>query len=447
MKMEPREHWCVAGAGMLGLALALRLADEGRRVTVIEAAPDTGGLAAADRIDGITWDRFYHVILPGDRRVLDLLARIGLSGAVEWARTRTGFFARGRMSPLDGAVDYMRLPVLGPVAKARLAFTLMMAARIRDGRPLERRPVADWLTAWSGRQAFDRLWRPLLRAKLGANADRASAAFIWATIRRLYLARSAGAKTERLGFVDGGYARILGAMRAELAARGVEVVTGCPITRIAQDRAGMVVETAQGVRRFDHVAATLPAAATARLCEGLSPDIRARLEAVVYQGIICATAVLDRPLGGFYLTYLTDEDLPFTAIVEMSALTGTARFGGRTLVYLPRYMTQEDPWWSLSDDEIEARFRDGLVRVYPDLDPQAIRAMRIARVRHVMAVPTIGYSDVVPPVETNLPGLHLVTSAQITDGTLNVDATLGVIDRAMPALLAARAGERLGSAA
>lgn len=429
------ESWCIAGGGMLGQALALRLAEAGKRVTLCEAAPETGGLAAAWSIDGITWDKFYHVILPADTRTLALLDDIGLGDQVLWQRSRTGFFARGRLSSLDNAIDYLRLPTLGLIAKARLAFTLMMAARISDGKPLERMPVKDWLTRWSGREAFERLWRPLLRAKLGENDEITSAAFIWATIRRLYLARRGGAKTELLGFVDGGYDRVLGALKERLQAAGVELLTGCPVTRIARHGDRVAVETRQGTRMFDRAVSTLSCGPTGRVCAGLAPEIRARLDGVVYQGIICASVVLKRPLGGYYLTYLTDSDLPFTAVVEMSALTGTARFGGRTLVYLPRYATQNDPCWALDDDEVAARFTAGLSRVYPDLAPDDILACRIARVRDVMAVPTLGYAEAVPPVTTNLDGVHIVNSAQITDGTLNVDATLGVVERALPCLL------------
>ena len=436
MTRQQEETWCVAGGGVLGQALALRLAEHGKQVTLLEAAPSTGGLAAARTVGGITWDRFYHVILPGDRRLLSLLEDLGLAGEVEWQRARTGFYAGGVLAPLDGAIDYLRLPTLGPVAKARIAFTLAMAARIRDGRPLEHIRVKDWLIRWSGRQAFDRLWRPLLRAKLGTNDDIASAAFIWATIRRLYLARSAGAKTETLGFVPGGYQRVLAALAHRLKATGVKVETGCPVSRIVRQGGGLRVETPDGARIFDHVVSTLPCAATRRLCDGLSPDIAERLEKVVYQGIICASAVLSRPLAGYYLTYLTDPDLPFTAVVEMSALTGRARFGGRSLVYLPRYVTQDDPYWNLSDAEVQDRFVAGLARIYPEFSPQDIQAFSVSRVRDVMAVPTLGYGDIVPPVETNVPGLHIVNSAQITDGTLNVDATLGVVERALPRLLA-----------
>ncbi len=429
------ETWCIAGGGVLGQALALRLAEAGKNVTLFEAAPQTGGLAAAWTIDDITWDKFYHVILPADQRTLGLIDDIGLSDVLIWERTRTGFFAKGRMSSLDGAIDYLRLPTLGLIAKLRLAFTLIMASRISNGKPLEHVPVKDWLTKWSGRSAFEKLWKPLLRAKLGDNAEKASATFIWATARRLYLARKGGAKTEVLGFVDGGYKRVLDALERRLQAAGVTVVTGCPVSKVARHAGQLRVETSNGTHLFDRVVSTMPSGPTAKVCEDLSPEIKSRLDDVVYQGILCASVVLKRPLGGFYLTYLTDSDLPFTAVVEMSALTGTDRFGGQTLAYLPRYVTQKDPYWDLDDDTVKARFIEGLQKVYPDLDTDDIAAFRLARVRNVMAVPTVGYTDVVPPVMTNIDGFHIVNSSQITDGTLNVDATLGVVDRALPQLL------------
>jgi protoporphyrinogen oxidase len=441
------ETWCVAGGGILGQALALRLAQAGKRVTICEASDETGGLAAAWTIDDIVWDKHYHVILPADSRTLSLIDEIGLGGELEWERSRTGFYAKGRLAPLNGAIDYLRLPTIGLIAKARIAFTLMMAARIRDGRPLEHVPVKEWLTKWSGRAAFDRLWRPLLRAKLGANDEIVSAAFIWATIRRLYLARSAGAKTETLGFVGGGYPRILTALRAHLEANGVEVVTSCPIRKVEGNGDQFRVVTGLGEKIFDRVVSTLPSGQTALLCDELAPDIRARLENVVYQGIICASLVLDRPLAGYYLTYLTEPHLPFTAVVEMSALTGTDRFGGRTLIYLPRYVTHNDAYWQLDDEELRTRFVAGLRSIYPDLGTRSIAAFRLSRVRNVMAVPTIGYSDVVPPVATNLDGFYVVNSAQITDGTLNVDATLGVVENALPLLLAGSSAKRTRSAA
>ncbi|MEM9342747.1 MAG: FAD-dependent oxidoreductase [Pseudomonadota bacterium] len=438
-------NWGVIGGGVLGQVTALRLAEQGHRVTLVEAADDIGGLAASWTVGDVTWDKFYHVILPFDDRLLALLDELGLSDAVEWKRTKTGFFADGRLSPLNGALDYLRLPVLGLVAKLRLAAHLMLAARIRNGAPLEQVRVGDWLTKYSGRRAYERVWQPLLRAKLGENSRIASAAFIWASIRRLYLARQGSEKAEVLGYVSGGgYRRILDALAERLRDKGVKIVVGRKVTAITSGSECHFVDTAHGGWVFDRVVSTLPAPVTAKLCQGLTEAEVERLNAVTYQGIICASVVLDRPLAGNYLTYLTDPDLPFTAIVETSALTGA--FDGKTLVYLPRYVTQDDPYWGLDDDELRQQFVEGLRAVHPDIPEDAVQAFRVARVRHVMAVPTVGYRDIAPPVTTSVPGLYVVNSAQIIDGTLNVDATLGVLDRALPELKTGAVVPRLEAA-
>ena len=67
-------RWAVVGGGMLGAVAAYRLRRAGAEVVLLESAPSLGGLTSAWQLpvpDGapVTWDRFYHVILGGDRRV------------------------------------------------------------------------------------------------------------------------------------------------------------------------------------------------------------------------------------------------------------------------------------------------------------------------------------------------------------------------------------------
>jgi protoporphyrinogen oxidase len=105
-------------------------------------------------------------------------------------------------------------------------------------------------------------------------------------------------------------------------------------------------------------------------------------------------------------------------------------FGGRGLVYLPRYLAPDDPFFEAPDAEIEALFLDGLTRVYPEVRREDVLAFRISRVRYVMPLPTLGYSKRVPPISTSVAGLHLVNSAHILNGTLNVNETVQLADRA-----------------
>ncbi len=428
-------RWGIVGGGVLGLTLALRLARAGERVTVLEAAPKLGGLASAWSLDGVVWDRFYHVTLLSDRHIRALLGELGLTDEVRWAVTRTGFLVDGRLHSLSSSLDFLRFPPLGVVDKARLALTVLRAAHMRDARSLEGIPVVEWLTRWSGRRVVGRIWLPLLRAKLGASVAIASAAFIRASIARMYAARRAGMKREMLGYVASGYARVLARFAEVLAAAGVELRTGFRVVRVGRTAVGLEVVGAHGAIPFDRVVVTAPAPLAAEICPDLTAAERARLAAVRYQGIVCASLLLRRPLAGFYVTNLVDDWVPFTGVIEMTALVDRVAFGGRSLVYLPRYAAADDEAWGWSDDEVRERFLAALARIYPGFDGSAVDAFRVARARHVQAIPTLHYSRTAPPPATSVPGLHLVSSAQIVDGTLNVDETVALADRAARELL------------
>jgi protoporphyrinogen oxidase len=305
--------------------------------------------------------------------------------------------------------------------------------------------VSDWLVRWSGRRTFERIWLPLLRAKLGDNYRRTSAAFIWATIARLYAARRSGLRREMFGYVPGGYARILERFGARLGEEGVRILLSQPVRRVERAPDGrLVVETVAGLREsFDQVALTLPAGLAAQACPALTADERERLLGVRYQGIVCASLLTRAPLAGFYVTNVTEPWVPFTGVIEMSALVDREQFGGHCLVYLPKYLDPDDPAFELSDEQIRSGFLAALARMFPSFRRDDVLVFKVSRVRRVFALPTLHYSSRLPPMTTSIPGLHIVNSAHILNGTLNVNETVGLAERAAARLraLAAPAAE------
>lgn len=430
------ERWVVVGAGVLGLALALRLRDRGAHVRVLEAAPEVGGLAGAWELGDVRWDRHYHVTLWSDLRTRALMRELGLEDEMRWRTTRTGCYAGdGRVYSVSSPAEFLRFPALRMADKVRLGATMAAASVVRDGRRMEGRPLEAWLRRCSGDRAFEAFWLPLLRAKLGDAYRDASAAFIWATIRRLGAARRSGLGEERFGYVPGGWGRAFDVLAARADERGVVVETATPVAAVRRGtRSRVVVETADGAAHHaEGVVVTLAAPQAARVCPELAPDERRRLEGVRYQGLVCASVLLPRPLGGFYLTNITDPGAPFTGVVEMTALVDPAELSGCTLVYLPKYVAPDDPLLERPDEEILEHFLRYLWKMYPSSLAEPVAA-RVSRVRQVFAVPTIRYSEHMPPIATAVPGLLLAGSAHLPFATLNVDDTLGLVDRVMAAV-------------
>ena len=136
-----------------------------------------------------------------------------------------------------------------------------------------------------------------------------------------------------------------------------------------------------------------------------------------------------------YVTNITDPGIPFTGVIEMTALVDPASFGGRSLVYLPRYLAQDDPTWKRSDDDLVAETVATLARMYPQFRQSDVLASRVARVREVHAISTIDYSrSLLPSLQTSIANVFVVNSAQIAYGTLNVNETLALAARQAEAL-------------
>jgi protoporphyrinogen oxidase len=439
MTASNARRFCVVGGGMLGMTIALRLTQAGHDVTLLEGAPTLGGLASAwqlDTPDGpVVWDRHYHVTLLSDAYNRGVLRELGLDDDMRWVETRTGYYGDGKLFSASNTVEFLRLPGLRLVDKLRIGGTIVYASRVKNWERLSQVSAATWLQKWSGRRAFENFWEPQLRAKLGDTYREVAASFIWATIQRLYAARRSGLKKEMFGYVPGGYARVLEVFADRLRVEGVDVRTSCRVESIERAGDGVEVRDAQGnVETFDDVVVTVASPVAANICRGLGDDEYDRLRGVVYDGIVCVSLLLREPLAGYYLTYLS-ETMPFTGVIEMSAFVDRAQFGGRSLVYLPKYVSVDDPLFERTDEEILAEFLPALSRVYPQVTADDVVSARVSRVRHVFAVPTVGFASRLPPERTSQPGVHLVSSANIANGTLNVDETVALAERAVRRVL------------
>jgi protoporphyrinogen oxidase len=438
MKSSDDHRWAVIGGGVLGMTLAHRLAQKGHNVTLIEQAESLGGLASAWQLGDVVWDRHYHVTLLSDSYTRGLLRDLGLEEEMEWVQTRTCFYTDGAFHSMSSSLEFLRFPPLGMIDKIRLGATIFYASRITNWKRLEQIPVEDWLRRLSGNRTFEKIWLPLLRDKLGDNYERTSAAFIWATIARMYAARRTGLKREMFGYVRGGYSRVLDVFRQRLEDEGVYLMLGTRVRRVTSDRSnGVTVETASGSRiTFDSVVLTVAPPIAAFLCPGLSQEERLRLQRIQYQGIVCASLLLKKPLNGYYITNITEPWVPFTAVIEMSALVDREQLDGNALVYLPKYLPSDHPSFEVSDDEWRETFLDALIRMYPTLSRDDVLCFRVSRERFVHALATLSYSDGVPRSTISLAGVHMVNSAQIVNGTLNVNETLRLAKEALPDLLA-----------
>ena len=145
--------------------------------------------------------------------------------------------------------------------------------------------------------------------------------------------------------------------------------------------------------------------------------------------------LLKKPISKFYVTNITDTWVPMTAVIEMTTIVDTDEFGGKSLVYLPKYVPADHELFDKSDEEIEESFIGALEKMYPDFSRDDVEAFKISRVRSVMAIPTLRYSELLPPMKSSVDGMYFVNSSYILRGNLNVNETITIAEEAMETVL------------
>lgn len=430
----------IVGGGVLGTVLALRLAQSGADVTVIERGPTLGGLAGSFDFGGHEVDRFYHVITPADQRMIAMAEELGLGDELRFASVGAGFFADGEMHDFNGIADLLRFSPLSPIARLRLGWFVAQCQLRGSYRRLDELPLERWLRRHCGRQVVERIWEPLLASRFDGDPAGLPATYLWARTRRMSGARESKGGGEAMGHIVGGHQRLIDAMVARAGELGVKAITEAPVTGLATDEGGAVtgVELEDETLDFDLTIPTLQPPALRFLLpdrhQGLLGPYPER-----WLGVVCVILKLPRSLLPYYAVNIV-EPTPLTSAVETTQVLGTDRTDGLHLVYMPKYCAPDAPEQSEDDESLYRRFTDYLARLSPGFSRDEVVDWTVQRARLVEPVHTLhpGEGVRMAPIWPGVDGLALASNAQIYPYLLNGDSVMGFAEG-----VAREVGERL----
>jgi protoporphyrinogen oxidase len=393
----------VIGAGAMGLAAGYHAVKRGHAVTVLEAAPEAGGMAAHFDLDGLSIERYYHFVCKSDQSTFDLLAELGLGDKMHWAPTSMGYYVDGKLYRWGDPIALMKFPKLSLIDKLRYGAMMFLSTKRNDWRNLEAISAKDWITSWCGRKVYEQMWSPLFKLKFYEYADNISAAWIWTRIKRIGTSRRSMLQ-EELGYIEGGSETLVNALVAAIVTLGGKVLLNAPASRIDVS-AGRATGVTTGEKHYpaDAVICTIPLPLVSRLVPDLPTADTARYAAIRNIGVICVVFRLKRQVTPHFWVNITDARFEIPGIVEFSNLRST----GDTVVYIPYYMPITTPKFAKDDTFFRHEAFGYLKLVNPQLRDGDLIACHVGRLRHAQPVCPPGFLSMLPPVETSIAGLQI----------------------------------------
>lgn len=438
----------VTGAGLTGLTAGCELSGKGHDVTVFEEAPQAGGLASAFKAGSENLDKFYHHVFTSDSHLLNLLEELSISEKLKWYEPKNAIYIDSALYPFTTPFDLLAFRPLSFISRIRTGLLVLSSGILKNYRPLELITAREWIVRRSGRDAYEKVWGPLLKSKFDIDAGNVSGTWIWNKFKLRGSSRGKNISRELLGYMDGGFSTLVDGLVNKIDQNGGTLCLKSPVRSIRKNTDGSFeVSTGLGIghdgtdkersdkaERFDKVLFTAAPELLADVCEDLPGDYRESLKAVRFKANLCLALELRESLSPYYWITISQEGFPFVLIIEHTNLTGLRGYGSH-IVYLSRYLDASDPLFSASDDEITELFIKGLKAVFPGFDPEDIIKSTLSRTRYAQPVVTVGYEKRIPDIKTPLDGLYLASMPQIYPEDRGLNYAVGLGERAAGVIL------------
>jgi squalene-associated FAD-dependent desaturase len=421
----------VLGGGLAGLAAALRAADAGHAVTLVERRARLGGLAGSFRRGEAHVDTGQHVFLRCCGAYRGLLDRLGVTGSTTLQERLDVTVLRPDAPPARLRRDrppaaVTRLPGVRRLPSPHLARALLRydavpwrqrlalpraAAALRRLDPadpaVDAESFGDWLRRHGqGPAAVRALWDLIGTPTLNALADDASLALA-ATVFRIGLLGDAGAADIGWSTVPLGDLHDTAARRA-LAVAGVRVALSTRVHAVTRAGEGWRVAVAGRDGAADAldvdavVCALPPEVAAAVLPEPLRTPVASAAAALGASPIVDVHLVFDRPV----------LPVPFAAGLDTEVQWVFDRSGAHGALppraqYVVVSLSAADAYLPLGAEALVEKFTSALSRLLPAVAGARLLDGFVTREPRATFRPAPGTAAHRPAAETALPALAL----------------------------------------
>ena len=408
----------IVGGGFTGLTAAYKLSQKGIDVTVLEAGDVVGGLASGCELLGTPVEKAYHFLYKTDEYMLGLLEELELSDQLTYHKSSVSTYYDNKLYPMENPIDLLRFTPLSFINRIRAGVSVLFLQRVKNWDSLTKLSAMEWLTKYAGQQVVDVIWAPLLRGKFDHYYDKVTMCWLWGRIKQRVESRDAKLGGEALGYVDGGFVKIIEELTSRITEAGGVIQCSSPVESVTEDaESGTVKIEANGqLHEFDQVLLTTPCAVADKLIgkyKDRDPQYFEKLNSIDYLDAAVLLFATDKPISEYYWHNINTPNSPFVVFLSLTSLIGTERFDGKHVYYIGDYIPSDHAYMSCTEDELRDKWFSALKGMFDNFDRESVLESKVFRFKNAQHIVDVGFENKIVDYKTPCNNVYLCNFSQI----------------------------------
>ncbi len=416
----------IIGAGLTGLVSAYRFLQRGHDVILVEKARELGGLAGAFLLGGSFLDKYPQYILEDDKEVLELIREFSLEPEVSWLTPRRGLFYKGFLNTFDTPGNTLGFRHLNIVERLCLPVCLNRIKACQDWQRFEDITAENWLRTRGGGSLFRNFWTPLIRNRFKGYYNQISGVFLWRKYR--YMGK-------KIGYMRGGFQRLVEVLAQEIGARNGSIRTSNTVKKIFPEPGGGVrVSTDKSVLNFDLLLVTTPLPVFTGIVNDLPMEYNMNLTSIKYMNRITMILELKESMGNHYYLEICDPTFPFCEIVNHTTLVSPEYYDYTHIIYITDYVEADSVQMNYSSQKLLEDYIPYLKRINPKFQDEWIKNTNLFRANYAYPVIKTDYSRRKPDFNTPVPGIYIATEAHLYPDERDINSCIKLAENVVDSI-------------
>lgn len=348
----------IIGGGLSGLAAAEILAEQGRKVVILERDHIVGGLARSFLHEGTWIPEAYHHVMKPDKITLDYLKKFDLEQDLKWINSSQSLWYDYEQYLFSKPQHIFRFKPLHFIDKLKILMFGLYCFFPHDWKKLDTQRCDEWLTEKIGKRATDILFKNLMEIKFNIPLTEASTAWL---ARRLHQSTQSG---DWYAYPSGGMQQLVDKLVSNILKNNGEIVTQFDVRTIGSEKVGGIDLVSGSHREYDAptIISSIPPAALGKLYNFPS-ELLKQFQSIKYKSFISFVCGSSDKRTPYYWNIVLQPHLCFGGIFNHGVFSEAE--GSEQIYYLFTYTDETSEFYNLDEETLYSHYMSDLNKLWP----------------------------------------------------------------------------------